>query len=446
MSTTTTNYGLVKPSGSDVISIQVIDNDLDSIDTNLYAKADKSSLVCNVRDYGAVGNSSGAVGDGTDDYAAFAAAIAAGTATRTGVYVPPGRYRLSNTITLGVGQSLVGAGGGHASDVTTATTSLVFDNGVDGVYLAGTRAQLLGVFLCGGTGDVNGVTVTAHGTRCMDVAIQGFGQDGYHCDSRSPTTKNCNVSYCQNMTINSCGRDGMYLAGQDSNSCMYVDCDMVANGRNGITSSSTARNTFIGINLEENAADGIYDNGNSNMYDAYFEGGNGDTLNLGSESSWGIYNGRYYGMATITGDTNAMKSWQINMGQVARGRIRVGDATGSASGKRWSIESGTYGAGWFSIANITDNVAFFRGETATPAAYWHAHQRPNATNTYDLGSSSLRWKDLYLSGVLHMPTYATTGRPSASTAGAGACYYDTTVSMPVWSDGSTWKNAAGTSV
>lgn len=41
---------------------------------------------------------------------------------------------------------------------------------------------------------------------------------------------------------------------------------------------------------------------------------------------------------------------------------------------------------------------------------------------------------------------ATGSRPSASTAGAGAMFYDTTLSKPIWSDGTTWRDAAGTAV
>lgn len=37
-------------------------------------------------------------------------------------------------------------------------------------------------------------------------------------------------------------------------------------------------------------------------------------------------------------------------------------------------------------------------------------------------------------------------RPSASTVGAGAMWYDTTLGKPIWSNGSAWKDAAGTTV
>jgi hypothetical protein len=42
--------------------------------------------------------------------------------------------------------------------------------------------------------------------------------------------------------------------------------------------------------------------------------------------------------------------------------------------------------------------------------------------------------------------YTTAGRPTASAAGKGAHYYDDTLHKPVWSDGTTWRDASGTAV
>lgn len=42
--------------------------------------------------------------------------------------------------------------------------------------------------------------------------------------------------------------------------------------------------------------------------------------------------------------------------------------------------------------------------------------------------------------------FTTAGRPSAATAGDGGCYYDTTLNKPGWSDGATWRDAAGTAI
>lgn len=44
------------------------------------------------------------------------------------------------------------------------------------------------------------------------------------------------------------------------------------------------------------------------------------------------------------------------------------------------------------------------------------------------------------------PIYPTSGRPSASVWGEGSFYYDSTLDKPLWSNGSVWKDAAGTTV
>ena len=46
---------------------------------------------------------------------------------------------------------------------------------------------------------------------------------------------------------------------------------------------------------------------------------------------------------------------------------------------------------------------------------------PSATNTYDLGSSSLKWKDLYIAGVI----YPTSSIAFTNTSGTGAIFQNT---------------------
>jgi len=40
----------------------------------------------------------------------------------------------------------------------------------------------------------------------------------------------------------------------------------------------------------------------------------------------------------------------------------------------------------------------------------------------------------------------TANRPSAASVGAGSMFYDTTIIKPIWSDGTNWRDAAGTLV
>jgi len=49
-------------------------------------------------------------------------------------------------------------------------------------------------------------------------------------------------------------------------------------------------------------------------------------------------------------------------------------------------------------------------------------------------------------GTITPQVGATESRPSAASAGAGAMYYDSTLSKPIWSDGTIWRDAAGIAV
>lgn len=53
---------------------------------------------------------------------------------------------------------------------------------------------------------------------------------------------------------------------------------------------------------------------------------------------------------------------------------------------------------------------------------------------------------LRASGPMMPGTYTTATRPSASSVPAGAMIYDVTISRPIFSDGTTWRNFAGTAV
>jgi hypothetical protein len=48
--------------------------------------------------------------------------------------------------------------------------------------------------------------------------------------------------------------------------------------------------------------------------------------------------------------------------------------------------------------------------------------------------------------VIRSGLNATASRPTPAAAGAGSMFYDTTLSKPIWSDGTTWRDATGTAV
>lgn len=134
---------------------------------------DKFSDMISVRDFGAVG-------DGlSDDIIAFQLALAA----HDSVFVPPGRYLISNTITLGERQSLIGAG--------QASVLQCQDNDFPAIELAHSYAKLDSLRIEGG---ICGVLLRGRLGPCVQNAVidltvwgatTGIILDGYS-DSNKP--------------------------------------------------------------------------------------------------------------------------------------------------------------------------------------------------------------------------------------------------------------------
>lgn len=62
----------------------------------------------------------------------------------------------------------------------------------------------------------------------------------------------------------------------------------------------------------------------------------------------------------------------------------------------------------------------------------------SANGPYELNGTVINAR-----GPLVLPSYVTADLPSATTMGAGAVVYNLTVTKPVWSDGSVWRDAMG---
>ena len=62
------------------------------------------------------------------------------------------------------------------------------------------------------------------------------------------------------------------------------------------------------------------------------------------------------------------------------------------------------------------------------------------------GPLELNGGQINANGPLRVSTYPTTLRPSATSLDAGTMIFDTTLKKPIWSDGSTWRDAGGVEV
>jgi hypothetical protein len=65
--------------------------------------------------------------------------------------------------------------------------------------------------------------------------------------------------------------------------------------------------------------------------------------------------------------------------------------------------------------------------------------------TFEEGTANFVWAQITaFAGTI--PPRATSGRPAATAVAVGTRYYDTTLGKPVWSNGTAWRDAAGTAV
>jgi hypothetical protein len=92
---------------------------------------------------------------------------------------------------------------------------------------------------------------------------------------------------------------------------------------------------------------------------------------------------------------------------------------------------------------ITGNV----GSAGTTLIYLANADNVQVANNVTVGGTYLQYSgssntNISMDGL----SFTTAGRPAATTQKAGSWYYDTTLSKPAWSNGTNWKDAAGTNV
>lgn len=90
----------------------------------------------------------------------------------------------------------------------------------------------------------------------------------------------------------------------------------------------------------------------------------------------------------------------------------------------------------YSIRDVVGNNKVLFNDVAAPSLY------QDSTLHIELDNAG----DVTLGGVLATGAGTIAERPSASEVSVGARWYDTSLSQPIWSDGSTWRDASGSVV
>lgn len=232
----------------------------------------------------------GAVGDGTtNDYAAFAAALAAAKAMDpngyrgTRVTVPYGVYRLSTGLTLTSHIIFEGVGGQTNGDETAtggterAGTVLLFDTGITGITATDTAA--------GGFSIIRDMEIRAAGKSGSSIGINastrlfidnchvvGFHSHGINFTASSPTG-NANGWRVERTRIEDNGGDGLHVSGTDANSGVAYIVDSVSNTGYGFFNNATYGSTYLACSDEGNTACGVKSSSRSVYVGHYNEGG-----------------------------------------------------------------------------------------------------------------------------------------------------------------------------
>lgn len=119
-------------------------------------------------------------------------------------------------------------------------------------------------------------------------------------------------------------------------------------------------------------------------------------------------------------------------------RIDIGHHVGGllvvpAVGEQWYVENVQ------GIYRLKNKIPFNTDEVSKPAV-------EGQVQIGSKGPLELNGGQINANGPLRVSTYSTTLRPSATGLDAGTMIFDTTLKKPIWSDGSTWRDASGDEV
>jgi len=235
----------------------------------------------------------GAAGDGTtDDTAAITNAIAALPASGGIVVFPPGKYRITSTITMNKRGMLLGVG--RLEDETaTASVEILKDGNFTGLVIAAPSVTVQGIVVRGATGNGGiGIHIQANSVTLRDTAAVDHGDVGIRIGLDG--TGNCNSWRLDNVTARNNGSHGIYInsnigGAPNANAGIATHVFCYGNGGDGFRIGNADVNNLIGVVTEGNsgaglrfAADATY----NTAWNPHSEGNTGDQIVFDSDSSY----------------------------------------------------------------------------------------------------------------------------------------------------------------
>lgn len=423
-----------------------------ALDT-LYPERTEASPVINVKKQpGVAADWNGTTG--TDNTAAFATALALVPAGGT-LDVPPGRYYFADNfpqVTLPIEMA------GHASGLAANTigTQFIFAAGKSGPAVPQSAAAAGGYWhdievssLSTTAGSDVGFFFGGGYITAKRLIANSFGSHGFHFKAGVGIGGgNINNSIGERLRAYANRGEGIRVEGSDANAVLLIKPDVVANYSWGIDTAGSSACTIFAAHADQtyNGSPGAFrDAGNSNNWDwPYSEGGAQFLIDTGSS------NGRLsisaYGAPALNWTSIGLTySWNINRAPSGvKHRLLLSELTSGS--KQWAFIPGQVGVGTLDLYQSTDGFPIFSIDGAATRIQWYLDHRPSTDAARSLGSGSLRWLNGFFSSYVRVGAVATGSRPAASTAGAGAHMFDSTLGKPIWSNGTNWVDATGTVV
>ena len=263
-----------------------------------------------------------------------------------------------------------------------------------------------------------------------------------------------------NATITTSG----FYATRSGSSGSYTYSNEITNTNSGWANAFDAHSSTAGSWYSDNGSDGVYTHGTDTPGVVELQWTNEATYSLwagivfGSGSFTATYvkieayrGGAWQTLCEITNNTDQVILRQVgsNSGTgsaTTRLKYTLGGSVNNSYFRIHSLYMVNYAAGNLNLNNTgTDTTRGVNFLERYKDGYLHGHFRPGAHNTYDIGSSSYKWKNIIgvnlhgdLVGTIHSSTTATTqSQGNNSTKVATTAYVDTAVSNLVDSAPST---------
>lgn len=205
------------------------------------------------------------------------------------------------------------------------------------------------------------------------------------------------------------------------------------------------------IGIETFGGQGGYDNlwfeGNTER--GLIIGGGGDTYSrLHSEESSVLE------VVLVKGGANTIFGAQLAIGANKTSGVVTIDLANNGSatsiyGLRivpngFTYPHGIYVPAWATGTGPTQQIFPFWVDANSTNYAWYFDSL--AGKSFRFSGSGIKEPHFSIAGDLTLEVSNTAGRGSASIAGAGAQRFDSTIGKPIWSDGTVWRDAAGTAV